>query len=282
MRIGFHVSIAGRIYESVDRAKETGSSAMQIFSRSPRGWQTIALDKDDVVEFKKSRIKENITPLLVHIPYIINLASPEEGLYKKSISAYIEDIKRADILGAEFFVTHLGSHVGHGEEEGIRRFKDAINIVIEKTNPKTTILLETTAGSGYSLGSRFEHIAEIMAGVKRSEKIGVCLDTQHVYAAGYDIVNDLDGVVREFDRIAGLHNLKAIHLNDSKSPLGSRVDRHEHIGKGKIGLGAFMALLNHPKLKELPFIMETPRESIKDEISNMKTVEQLCKKKMAK
>ena len=155
MRIGFHVSIAGRIYEAVDRAEEAGCNTMQIFSRNPRGWQALALDNDDVAEFKKRRNKEDILPILVHIPYIINLASPDERLYKRSISAYIEDIRRADALGAEFFITHLGSHVGQGEEEGIKRFKEALNIIIERARPKTTILLETTAGSGSSLGYKF-------------------------------------------------------------------------------------------------------------------------------
>ncbi len=282
MRIGFHVSIAGKIYEAVDRADEVGCNTMQIFSRNPRGWQALTLNNYDVAEFKKRRMREDIIPLLVHIPYIINLASPEERLYKKSISAYIDDIKRADALDAEFFVTHLGSHVGQGEEEGIKNFENAINIVIEKAAPKTMILLETTAGSGSCLGYKFEHIAEMIAGIRDGKKIGVCLDTQHIYAAGYDIVDDLEGVINEFDRIIGLKRLKAVHLNDSKSPLGSRVDRHEHIGKGKIGLKAFRAILNHPKLKTLPFIMETPKKSPDDDINNMKRVLRLCKTKTAK
>lgn len=279
MRIGLHVSIAGKIYEAADRARELGCNTMQIFSRNPRGWQAMALNDADAAEFKKRRLKKDIAPLLVHIPYIINLASPDDGLYKKSIDAYIGDIRRADSLNAEFFITHLGSHLGSGEEEGIKRFKDALNIVIEKAEPKTTILLETTAGSGSSLGYKFEHIADMIKGVRRGEKIGVCLDTQHIYAAGYDIVSDLDGVIKKFDAIIGLSRLKAIHLNDSKSPLGSRVDRHEHIGKGEIGLEAFRKILNHPKLKTLPFIMETPKKSPKDDINNMKRVLKLCKKK---
>ncbi len=277
MRIGFHVSIAGKIYESVDRAKALGCETMQIFSRNPRGWQAMRLDGKDVEEFKKRRRKERVFPLFVHIPYLINLASPEKALYRKSINAYIEDIQRADFLGADFFVTHLGSHVGMGESAGIRRFEEALNTVITKAKPRAVILLETTAGSGSSLGYRFEHIAHMMEGIEKNYKIGVCLDTQHVYAAGYDIVKDLDGTIHAFDGIIGLEKLQLIHLNDSKSRLGSRIDRHEHIGKGTLGLAAFKRILNHPRLKHLPFIMETPKESPNDDIRNMNTVKRLKK-----
>lgn len=279
MRLGFHVSIAGKIYEAVDRAKELGSETMQIFSRNPRGWQALRLKRCDAEEFKKRRKKRDIFPLFVHIPYLINLASPDKKLYFKSIKACIEDIKRADLLGADFFVTHLGSHVGSGEEEGIERFTRALNTIIDSSKPKTAILLETTAGSGFSLGYKFKHIASIVDKIKHKDKVGVCLDTQHIYAAGYDIVNDLDGILRVFDDIIGLKRLKTIHLNDSKSTLGSRVDRHEHIGGGKIGLSAFSRILNHPRLKHLPFIMETPKKTAKDDIKNMKVVRRLCGRK---
>lgn len=275
MRLGFHVSIAGKIYEAVNRAKGLGSETMQIFSRNPRGWQALRLNKDDVEEFKRRRKRERIFPLFVHIPYLINLASPDKELYARSINAYIEDIMRADLLGADFFVTHLGNHMGEGEENGIKRFEDALNIVIDKIAPKTIILLETTAGSGSSLGYRFEHIARIINGIEHKDKIGVCLDTQHIYAAGYDIVNDLNGTISAFDGIMGLEKLEAIHLNDSKSALGSRVDRHEHIGKGKIGLSAFGRILNHPKLQHLPFVMETPEMSPKADRKNMRVVRKL-------
>lgn len=277
MRLGFQVSIAGKIYEAVDRAKELGAQTMQIFSRNPRGWQVLELDRGDTREFKKRRKRENIFPLFIHIPYLINLASPDKRLYVRSINAYIDDIMRTDLLEAEFFITHLGSHVRDGEERGIERFVRALNLIIKKSNPKTTILLETTAGSGSSLGYRFEQIARIINRIEHKEKIGVCLDTQHIYAAGYDIVNDLNGTIRTFDGIIGINKLMAIHLNDSKSVLGSRVDRHEHIGKGKIGLSAFRKILNHPALKHLPFVMETPKKTARDDFKNMKVVMKLCK-----
>ena len=278
MRLGYHVSIAGKIYESIDRAIELDCGCMQIFSRNPRGWKAAALSKKDAEEFRKRRRAANIHPVLVHIPYIINLASPEERLYKISTASYIEDIKRADMLGAEYFVTHMGSHKGKGEAFGLKRFTRALNTVMEKVRPKTTVLLESTAGPGSSLGYRFEHIATVIKGVKHKERLGVCLDTQHIYAAGYDIVKNLDETISDFDDIIGLNRLKAMHLNDSKSGLGSRVDRHEHIGKGNIGFKAFKSILNHPKLRHLPFIMETPMETRKDDINNMESAKRLCKK----
>lgn len=275
MRIGFHVSIAGRIYEAIDRAKELDCETMQIFSRNPRGWEALKLNEDYALEFRTRRKRERIFPLFVHIPYLINPASPDKSLYKKSIDAYIEDVKRADLLAADFFVTHLGSHAGSGEEEGLKRVRDGLNVVIGRASPKLTILLETTAGSGSSLGYRFEHINYLLNEIEFKDKVGVCFDTQHIYAAGYDIVNDLDGTISAFDGIIGLDNLMAVHLNDSKSALGSRVDRHEHIGKGRIGLKAFGRILNHPKLKYLPFIMETPKKTARDDANNMKAVRKL-------
>lgn len=279
MRIGLHVSIAGRIYESLERAHALGCSTMQIFSRNPRGWQAVKLDARDVSEFRRLKAKFDITPVVIHIPYIINLASPDPGLYARSIDAYVEDIKRADELGAEYFVTHLGSHVGTGEEAGIKRFSRALNEIIKKASPKTMILLETTAGSGDQLGYNFEQIEKIIEGVKDKEKIGVCLDTAHVFAAGYNLKSPsgLDKMLKSFDRTIGLDKLKVVHFNDSLSPLDSRVDRHQHIGKGKIGLEALRRVIRNPKLKNAAFIMETPKESEKDDVRNMAAAKRMTK-----
>jgi len=279
MRLGLHVSIAGKIYESVERARALGCETMQIFSRNPRGWAAAKLITEDVVELKRLRREAGITPLVIHIPYLINLASPEEGLWRKSVQAYIEDIERADALGAEYFVTHLGSHRGRGEEYGIKRFSDGLNTAIEKTRPKTMILLETTSGSGDSLGYKFEHIKEIIANVKSKKSVGVCLDTCHVYTAGYDIAakDGLEETLTEFDSLIGIEKLRVVHLNDSKGALGSRLDRHEHIGKGRIGLNGFKIFLNHPKLRALPYILETPKDNPKWDKMNLKTVRDLCK-----
>jgi deoxyribonuclease-4 len=271
MRIGVHISIAGNIQESLERARALGCNTMQIFSRNPRGWQAAALVPEDVARFKALKIKYDISPVAVHIPYIINLSTPDDVLYKKSIDAYVADVRRADILGAECFVTHLGSHVGSGEENGIKRFGSALNHIIKKARPKTTILLENTAGSGDSIGSKFAHLKRIIDSLDDAGNIGVCLDTAHTFEAGYDIRTKagLDKTLKELDGAVGLDLVKVVHFNDSLSPFGSRVDRHQHLGKGRIGIEALKRVINHPKLKNAAFIMETPKESDKDDKRNL-------------
>lgn len=279
MLLGSHVSIAGSIYESIDRAVSLGCNTMQIFSRNPRGWQVTRLSPSDVEEFKKRRKEKGISPVIVHIPYIINLASGDNKLYNKSISAYIEDIERAGRLGAEYFCTHLGSHGGRGEDWGIKRFTEGLNEVLKNTSQGVTILLENTAGSGSWIGYKFEHIGRIIDGVKNNSRLGVCLDTCHTFTAGYDFRTEkgLQNLLKEFDKIIGLDKLKLIHLNDSKGKVGSNIDRHEHIGKGEIGLEAFKRFINHPKLKSLPYILETPKKTPKDDPMNIATVKKIAK-----
>jgi len=279
MRIGVHVSIAGKIYESLDRAKALGCNTMQIFSRNPRGWQATKLDESDVLRFKELKEEYDIRPVVIHIPYIINLATPDDALYRKSIDAYIEDVKRADILGAEYFVTHLGSHVGTGEDAGITRFAQALDEVIKKTRPKTTILLENTAGPGSCIGYAFEHIRRIMEGLSNPGKVGVCLDTAHTFEAGYDIKTKegLSDTLKRFDKLLGLEMIKVVHFNDSLSPLGSHVDRHQHLGKGKIGLEALGRVMRQPSLKDAAFIMETPKETDKDDKRNIAAAKKMLK-----
>jgi len=279
VRVGVHVSIAGKIYEAIDRAEELGCDTIQIFSRNPRGWQIKALERKDADEFKKRKDKANIFPVLVHIPYLINLATPDSALAKKSIAAYIEDLKRADMLGAEYFVTHLGSHVGSGEEKGIKNFSERMNVILKKAKPECMILLENTAGSGNNLGYRFEHIRKIMDGIDNKKKLGVLLDTQHAYSAGYDISTKkgLDKMLKEFDKTVGLNRLKAIHFNDSKVILGSRADRHEHVGEGYIGKVGMKRIIAHPRLRDLPFIMETPKKTPTDDLRNIKVTRTLGK-----
>lgn len=271
MRIGVHVSIAGKIYESVERAAALGCDTMQIFSRNPRGWAVSSLAADDVAEFKKRRALKGIFPVVVHIPYLINLATPDDHLYQKSIDAYMEDVRRADLLGAEFFVTHLGSHTGSGEEQGVRRFSDALNLIIGKVRPKTMILLEMTAGSGSWLGYRFEHLREMLGNLKERENVGICFDTAHVFEAGYDIKSKegLEDALNRFETVVGKGLIKVVHFNDSLTGLSSHADRHAHIGKGRIGLAALARVINHPKLKDAAFIMETPKKSDKDDRMNL-------------
>lgn len=280
MRIGVHVSIAGKIYESLERAHALGANTMQIFSRNPRGWQALELGKDDVRQFRELRKKLAIDPVVVHIPYLINLATPDPALYKKSISAYVEDIARADSLGADYFVTHLGSHVGTGEDAGIERFSRAINEIVRRAKPATMTLLENTAGSGSIIGYRFEHIRRIIDGLDDRKNIGVCLDTAHTFAAGYDIKTKAGfaKTMKEFDRIVGLERIRVVHFNDSLSPMGSHVDRHQHLGKGKIGAEALARFINFPALKDAAFIMETPKETDKDDKRNLAAAKKMVKR----
>jgi len=281
MRIGVHVSIAGHIYESLERARALGCNTMQIFSRNPRGWQISKLIQSDVDEFRRLKVKYDIDPVVVHIPYLINLSTPDDNLYKRSIDAYIEDLKRADLLGAEYFVTHLGSHVGSGEDNGIKRFSDALNDIIKRAKPKTTILLENTAGSGDGIGYKFEHLKRIIEEQDRPSDIGVCLDTAHTFAAGYDIRSKagLEAALKDFDRLLGLSRIKVVHFNDSLSDFESHVDRHQHIGKGRIGLQAMGRIISHPKLRNAAFIMETPKESDKDDKRNIAIAKKLAAKR---
>jgi len=280
MKIGVHVSIAGKIYEALIRAKALGCDTIQMFSRNPRGWGAQSFDKSDLSRFSELKTEYGISPVAVHIPYIINLATPDDALYRRSMAAYIEDVRRADLLGAEYFVTHLGSHRGSGEDSGIERFSGALAEILKKAKPKTTILLENTAGSGNSIGYKFEHIKRIIDLLGNSKKIGVCLDTAHSFEAGYDIKTKagLKKTFGLFDRLIGLDRIKVVHFNDSLSLLGSHVDRHQHLGKGEIGLEALGRVINHPGLKGAAFIMETPKESDKDDKRNIAIARKMCKR----
>ncbi|MFA5085564.1 MAG: deoxyribonuclease IV [Candidatus Omnitrophota bacterium] len=279
-RIGVHVSIAGKIWESLERAKALGCNAMQIFSRNPRSWQATEFESSDIENFRKLKIDYDIAPVVVHIPYIINLATPVDGLYKRSIIAYMEDIARADVLGAEYVVTHLGSHVGTGEDNGIIRFSEALNHIINKTKPGTMILLENTAGSGSCIGYRFEHIERMIGKLDHPERIGVCLDTAHTFESGYDVKSKagFENTLKKIDKLIGLDKIKVVHFNDSLSEFGSRVDRHQHIGKGNIGLSAMKRIINAPKLRSAAFILETPKDSDRDDKRNLAIVKRMIKR----
>jgi deoxyribonuclease-4 len=280
MLLGVHVSGAGKIYEAFDRAQALGCNTMQIFSRNPQQWRHSALNVADIAEFKKRQHKFKISPVFIHIPYLINLASPNPRLYHASIEAYITDIKEADKLKADYIVTHMGSHKETSEEEGIKRLISALNKIIQETkNTKVGILLENTAGSGSWLGYKFIHQKEILAGIKQKERLGLCFDTAHAYVAGYDVATQkgLEDTLEEIDNLVGINRLKLIHLNDAKDKLGSHHDRHEHIGKGYIGLAGMRRIINHPKLRKLPFILETPKMTSKSDAMNLKTVRKLRK-----
>jgi deoxyribonuclease-4 len=251
---------------------------MQIFSRNPQRWRSNFLEPKDIEEFKKRQDKFKIKPLFIHIPYLINLASPNPRLYEASIEAYIEDILEAGLLKADYIVTHMGSHKETSEEAGIKRLIDALNIILEKTkNSPVGIMLENTSGSGSWLGYKFSHQKEIIQGLKHKERISLCFDTAHAYLAGYDIAakDGLGKTLDEIDKSVGINFIKLIHLNDAKGALDSRHDRHEHIGKGNIGLEGIKRIVNHPKLRSLPFILETPKKSEEDDIMNLNTVRKL-------
>ena len=278
MLLGLQVSIEGKIYEALERAKQLGCNTMQIFSRNPQRWRENFLERKDTEEFNNRQDKFKIKPLFIHISYLINLASPNPKLYEVSIEAYIEDILEAHTLRADYIVTHMGSHKDTSEEAGLKRFTNALNIILERTkNTNVGILLENTAGSGSWLGYKFSHQRTIIQGLNHRERIGLCLDTAHAYLAGYDIAGEdgLKELLGEIDKLVGINLIKVIHLNDAKDKLGSKRDRHEHIGKGKIGLEGIERIINHPKLKDIPFILETPKKNDEDDRMNLNTVRKL-------
>jgi deoxyribonuclease-4 len=254
---------------------------MQIFSKNASTWREKILKKDEVESFRENLKDSNINPVFIHTSYLINLASPSEELYFKSINAFIEEMKRADLLLPEpYLIIHPGAHTRAGEEYGIERIISALNIILEKSADlglKTMILLENTAGSGTHLGYTFRQLKRMMEGAKDKKRMGICFDTCHAFAAGYNLSRQegIKQTLEEFEKYIGLDKLKVIHLNDSKFPLGSRKDRHMHIGKGYIGLEGFKMLVNHKYLKDLPFILETPKHDEKDDLKNINLVKSL-------
>jgi len=278
MPIGFHVSIAGGLPLAVKRAVELGCGTMQIFSHSPRTWKLDDIPVQAAAEFRAAREEAGIAPLFVHTSYLINLASQDPALYKRSIDALRTEMLRADLIDAEYVVTHLGVCSSCGHEDGVRLVAEALALATDGLRTKTRLLLENTSGERGDIGYAFEDIAAIitMSGV---DSLGVTVDTCHSYGAGYDIKSrkGLDGVVSLIERTFGLERVKLIHLNDSKGALGRRRDRHEHIGKGELGRQAFRNILNHPKLRDVPFIMETPKDSPDVDMVNMAVVRKLMR-----
>ena len=282
MKIGCHVSIAGGIENSVGRAEKLGCNTMQIFSKNASTWREKVLKTQEIESFRDNLKKSNISPVFIHTSYLINLASPSEELYFKSIAAFLEEMKRAELLLVEpYLIVHPGAHRGAGEEYGMQRIIRALNLIFKKSvelNLRTRILLENTAGSGTNLAYTFRQLKRMVEGAGDSQRIGgLCLDTCHAYAAGYDLTGKegLEQTLEEIDQNLGLGQLKVIHLNDSRYPLGSRKDRHMHIGKGYIGLEGFQELVNHKYLKDLPFILETPKISEQDDGENISLVKSL-------
>ncbi len=259
MYIGCHLSISKGYKKAAETAIKIGANIFQFFSRNPRGSSQKKMDMEDVESMKRIAKENSFGPLLAHAPYILNLGSYDERTYNMSKGILKEDYQMLDRISIPYFNFHPGNHLGKGKEYAIERVANALNeIITGKEN--TMILIETMSGMGTEIGSTFEEIRSIIDKIKYDELIGVCLDTCHVYSAGYDIVNDLDGVLEKFDDIIGLDRLKAIHLNDSLKEYNSHRDRHAKIGEGYIGLEAIINIINHPKLKNLPFYLETPNE----------------------
>jgi deoxyribonuclease-4 len=262
LKLGAHESIAGGMHKAFDRAQSVGCDAVQIFVKPNRAWAVKPLTTEDVDLFKAKAVGTDIQPVVGHASYLLNLGTPDDILWKKSIDTLIVELERCEVLGVPYLVLHPGAHVSTGEKAGLARITQALGDVHAGTPGfHTQILLETTSGQGSSLGHRFEHLAWLMDNAPEGERLGVCLDTCHVFAAGYELRTP-DGyaaTMDEFDHVVGLERLRAIHLNDSKGDLGSRKDRHDHIGKGHIGLEGFRHILNDTRLAGLPALLETPK-----------------------
>ena len=263
LKFGSHMSASGGVHKAIIRAGELGIASCQLFSKSERQWKAKPLDPVVVESFHAEVESTGIRDLVIHDSYLINLASPKEDILAKSLAAFQEELERSDILGVPHLVTHPGAHTGAGVDAGIRQFAESLNRVFDTIPDNRTITcLETTAGQGTTLGRTFEEIAAIINLVEAKHRVGVCLDTCHVFAAGYELrtPEGYAETMRQFDEIIGLDRLKVLHLNDSKNPLGSFKDRHHHIGEGEIGLEAFRHIVNDPRLAGLPGILETEKD----------------------
>ncbi len=259
LKIGCHLSSSKGFLSMAETAAKINGNTFQFFTRNPRGGKAKALDQEDVDAYLKRAKELGIGPIVAHAPYTLNACGAEERVREFALETMADDLSRMEHLPGNYYNFHPGSHVKQGTETGIRLIADTLNTVL---NPgqRTTVLLETMAGKGSEVGGRFEELREILDRVELPDQMGVCLDTCHVWDAGYDIAGHLDEVLTEFDRVIGLHRLKAIHLNDSRNPLGARKDRHAKIGEGFIGAEALARVVRHPALRDLPFVLETPNE----------------------
>ena len=259
LTLGCHLSASKGYLHMGREAAELGGNTFQFFTRNPRGGNAKELDLKDVAAFQAFAREHGIPVILAHAPYTLNGCSADEKVRDFAVRTMADDLRRMEATPGNLYNFHPGSHVGQGVETGISFIAEMLNTVL---NPDmtTTVLLETMAGKGSEVGSRFEELREIIARTEHREKLGVCLDTCHVNDAGYDIVHDLDGVLTQFDKVIGLERLKAVHVNDSKNPLGAHKDRHEKIGEGTLGLDAIVHVMTHPALREKPFYLETPND----------------------
>jgi deoxyribonuclease-4 len=277
--LGAHMSIAGGLHLAFARLREVKGKALQIFLRNERRWQTPPLAPDAVASFRRSHEESGNLPVAAHDSYLINLAAPDPTVRDRSINAFAEELRRGETLGISFLITHPGSHLGQGVEAGLERFVQAMDLAVTASSTSSiAVLIETTAGQGTNLGSTFEEIAFILGRSRYGHRLGVCLDTCHCFAAGYDLRSPetYEETMGRLDEVIGLERLKYFHLNDSKGDLGSRLDRHEHIGKGKIGVAGFRILLEDARFREHPMVLETPKgKDLKEDKKNLKVLRSL-------
>lgn len=277
------MSIAGGIHTALERGMSIGCSTIQLFVRNNTRWAAKPLTEDEVKSYRALETESKIQPILTHSSYLINLCAKDPVVLRKSQRAFREELDRCERLGIPYFVFHPGSHTGRGEKDGIQHIADSLNFIHERTpGYRVLSVLEGTAGQGTAVGYRFEHLRQIIDAVETKERMGVCLDTCHLFAAGYDIRTErgYEATFDEFDSIVGLQRLVAFHVNDSKRELGSRVDRHEHIGKGRIGNLAFRLLMNDPRFVSIPKILETPKTvDMHEDVMNLRKLRSFLRRK---
>lgn len=277
LRLGVHVSIGKGLAGAVDQAKALGCDGFQMFVANPRGWARKPLAENDIALFKNKRKTAQLWPVVVHLAYLPNPASENPELYEKSVITFMEEFKRANLLEADFLVFHPGKN--KARQTGIELVIKAVNLVLQQVPGPTMMLFENQAGAGGEIAGRFEYLQELIAGINDQDRVGVCFDTCHGFAAGYDLSGSegWDRTLDELENNLGIAKIKMFHLNDSMGSLGSHLDRHQHIGAGNIGIKGFEYLVNHPKLKLLPGILETPQQSIEDDLNNLAVLRRLIK-----
>ena len=278
--IGAHMSIAGGIPLALTRGQELGCRTIQIFTKNANQWKARDITPEEVAEFTRQKEKTKIWPVVAHDSYLINLGAPDEEKLQKSRESFLIEMQRTELLELPYLITHPGAHLESGEQEGLKKIAESIDWLHRRTKGfKMKILLETTSGQGTNLGYRFEHFSAIMDMVEDASRLGFCFDTCHVFTAGYDLRtrDAYEKTMEEFDRVIGLARLNVFHLNDAKNDVGSRIDRHQHIGKGKLGLDTFRFLLNDPRFVNLPKILETPKgKDMTEDKMNLAVLESLA------
>ncbi|RPH38209.1 deoxyribonuclease IV [bacterium] len=271
--LGSHTSVSGGIYKAFDRAASIGCTTMQVFVKNASQWYGKPCTDDDVLKYREAETKSNVSPVIAHAAYLINLCAANPAIRAKSREGFLDELRRCEMLGIRALVVHPGAHVGAGEEEGIKCIAESLNAAHKLTKGwHTYSALETTAGQGTTIGYRFEHLRRIIDLVEEQDRMAVCIDTCHLFAAGYPVhtKEGWDATIKEFDQVIGLDRLVAVHVNDSMKPFGSHLDRHEHIGKGVMGLEGFRALMNDPRLANIPKILETDKsEDLHEDVENM-------------